>query len=269
MNTAALHCTHIDAGYHKTRVLHRVNFTAHAGECVAVLGPNGSGKSTLLNTLSGALIPWSGHIFLQNIPLATLAPRMRAQHMAVVPQKLDGLPTMKVWDMVLLGRYPHKHWWGLYRESDYTAAESALADVDALTLRHKFLHELSGGELQRVLLARALAQETHILLLDELSSGLDMARMAELFNILDAKRRAGACIVSVMHDINMAALYATRLVGLCDGHILFDGAVHDVFTENNLRALYKSPLHVFKHPTLNVPQACPSRIQREKNICTK
>ncbi len=204
---------------------------------------------------------------MHSTPLPSLAVRKRALHMAVVSQRLDTLPAIKVWDMVLLGRYPHTqwrgqwwgHWWGLYDESDYAAAESALADVDACNLRHKFLSELSGGELQRVLLARALAQKTSVLLLDELSSGLDVARIGELFDILDAKRHRGACIVSVMHDINMAALYATRLVGLCDGRILFDGAVHDVFTEHNLCTLYKSTLHVFKHPVLDVPQACPGR----------
>ncbi|MEG2172000.1 MAG: ABC transporter ATP-binding protein [Desulfovibrionaceae bacterium] len=254
-------CRNIHAGYGTRRVLHGLNFHATAGETVALLGPNGSGKTTLLRTLSGVLHPTHGSIELGSgpnaAPLAKLSPRQRAQVVAVVPQRVEHLPHLQARDMVLLGRYPYLSWWGVYSAADHAAADSALTATRAQDLAQRFLEELSGGELQRVLLARALAQESPVLLLDELSAGLDVARMKELFDLLEMRRRAGTCVVTVMHDMNLAALYSTRLVGLQQGRILFDGPVAEVFTQENLSKLYETPIHVFPHPVCPVPQACP------------
>lgn len=254
-------CHNIHVGYGARTVLHGLNIHANAGESVALLGPNGSGKTTLLRTLSGVLAPAQGNIMLgagaEAAPLASLSPRQRARRVAVVPQRVEHLPHISARDMVLLGRYPYLSWWGAYSKADHAAADAALSATGADPLALRFLAELSGGELQRVLLARALAQTTPVLLLDELSAGLDMARMKELFDLLEIRRRAGACVITVMHDVNLAALYATRLVGLQAGRILFDGPVNQVFTEEHLSTLYETPIHVFPHPVCPVPQACP------------
>lgn len=238
-------------------VLHDVCLEAHAGETVAILGPNGSGKTTLLRVLSGVMPPESGTVHLKDSNMTSLSPRQRAQQVAVVPQRVEHLPRLRAWDMVLLGRYPYLSWWGMYSARDHAAAQSALKATGAAPLAQRFLEELSGGELQRVLLARALTQGSPVLLLDELSAGLDVARMKELFDLLELRRRAGACVVTVMHDLNLAALYATRLVGLQAGRVLFDGPVNQVFTEEHLSTLYETPMHVFPHPVCPVPQACP------------
>lgn len=254
-------CHDISAGYGAHTVLHGIHLSAQAGETVALLGPNGSGKTTLLRTLSGVLQPSEGRIFLGEgssaVEIVRLSARQRARQVAVVPQRVDHLPHMQARDMVLLGRYAYLSWWGAYSAADYAAADSALAATGAQGLAERFLKELSGGELQRVLLARALAQQSPVLLLDELSAGLDVARMKELFDLLEMRRRAGACVLTVMHDLNLAALYATRLVGLQAGRILFDGPVTQVFTEEHLSTLYETPIHVFSHPVCPVPQACP------------
>lgn len=253
-------CHDLHAGYGSRTVLHGLNISAHAGETVALLGPNGSGKTTLLSTLSGVLSPTGGSILLganSPSPLSSMPPRQRARHVAVVPQRVEHLPHIRVRDMVLLGRYAYLSWWGSYSSADYKAADEALETTGAQSLTRRYIEELSGGELQRVLLARALAQQTPILLLDELSAGLDVARMKELFDLLELRRRAGSCVITVMHDLNLAALYATRLVGLKAGRILFDGHVAEVFTEDYLSALYETPIHVFPHPVCPVPQACP------------
>lgn len=258
-------CRELFAGYGAREVLHGVGFAAGAGEFVAVLGPNGSGKTTLLHALSGVLPVPPGHIRLADAPLESLSPRQRARRVAAVPQRVETLPAIAVRDMVLLGRYPYLSWLGAYGAADYAAADAALAAVGAEELAARPLRELSGGEVQRVLLARALAQEAPVLLLDELSAGLDMARMVELFDVLDERRRAGACVITVMHDVNLAALYATRLLGLKAGRVCFDGPVGQVFTEEHLRSLYDIPIHVFPHPVEPRPQACPGRRPRAQS----
>lgn len=258
-------CHNLQVKYGQKHVLHSIDFSAKAKEFIVILGPNGSGKSTLLHALSGVVPTVQGNIWLCDTALHTLSAQKRARHVAVVPQRLDILPRMTVHDMVLLGRYPHLSWFGMYNSHDHAAVHTALQETNAAALASRYIQELSGGELQRVLLARAFAQESPILLLDELNAGLDMARMVELFDVLDSKRQAGFCVVAVMHDINMAALYATRLIGLKHGQICFDGAVHKVFTQKNLCELYNTKIHIFPHPIMDketeegkkrVPQAC-------------
>ena len=140
-----------------------------------------------------------------------------------------------------------------------SSAAIALEETGALPLAGRQVSELSGGELQRVALARTLAQQSPVLLLDELAAGLDLARMLELFDLLERRRRAGAALLLVMHDCNLAAQYATRLLGLREGRVLFDGPVRRCFTAENLRALYAVDLHIVPHPRNGLPQALPLR----------
>ena len=245
----------ISAGYGEKAVLRSVEFTLCAGECAALLGPNGSGKTTLLRTISGVLAPQTGSIELLGRPLTSLSPRQRARMVAVVPQRGQLPQGLTARQMVLLGRFAHLGWLGAYSREDYTAADSALDETGAAPLAHRRLTELSGGELQRVLLARALAQQSPLLLLDELAAGLDWARMVELFDLLERRRAAGACVLMAVHDCNLAALYATRLMGLKGGNLVFDGPVAKVFTEENLGALYNIPICVLPHPRWGLPQA--------------
>ena len=245
----------VRAGYGGQSVLHEAGFTLHAGECAALLGPNGSGKTTLLRALSGVLMPQAGTIEIQGRPLAALKPRERARMVAVVPQRGQLPQGLTARQMVLLGRFAHLSWLGAYGREDYAAADRALEETGAAPLAHRRLTELSGGELQRVLLARALAQESPLLLLDELAAGLDWARMVDLFDLLERRRAAGACVLMAVHDCNLAALYATRLMGLRDGNLVFDGPVAKVFTEENLGALYNIPICVLPHPRWGLPQA--------------
>lgn len=245
----------VRAGYGGQSVLRDAGFSLHAGECAALLGPNGSGKTTLLRTLSGVLAPQAGAIEILGRPLATLKPRERARMVAVVPQRGQLPQGLTARQMVLLGRFAHLSWLGAYGREDYAAADRALEETGAAPLAQRRLTELSGGELQRVLLARALAQESPLLLLDELAAGLDWARMVDLFDLLERRRAAGACVLMAVHDCNLAALYATRLMGLRDGNLVFDGPVANVFIEENLGALYNIPICVLPHPRWGLPQA--------------
>lgn len=245
----------LNAGYGGRSVLREVGFTLRSGECVALLGPNGSGKTTLLRALSGVLAPQAGEIEIMGRPLADLKPRERARLVAVVPQRGQLPQGLTARQMVLLGRFAHLGWLGAYSRGDYAAADRALEETGAALLAGRRLAELSGGELQRVLLARALAQESPLLLLDELAAGLDWARMVDLFDLLERRRAAGTCVLMAVHDCNLAALYATRLMGLRDCNLAFDGPATKVFTEENLGALYNIPICVLPHPRWGLPQA--------------
>ena len=254
-----LEARNLCCGYKGRPVLQDVSFAARGGECLALLGPNGSGKTTLLRSLSGVLQAREGGIFLQGRALTALKPRQRARLAAVVPQGGEYPRELTARQMVLLGRYPHLSWLGCYGSKDHAAVDEALEACGATMLAPRRLAELSGGELQRVLLARALAQESPLLLLDELAAGLDMARMAGLFDLLERRRSAGACVLMAVHDCNLAAIYATRLLGLKAGRLVFDGSVDAVFTEEKLSALYDIPIGVLPHPLWGLPQALLAR----------
>ncbi len=263
-------CHNISAAYGESTVLQHIQFSAKQGECIAVLGQNGSGKTTLLRVLSGVLAldatakKQGALVQLAGQDIQTLSPKQRAKLVAVVPQKLDFLPPITVQDMVLLGRYPHISWWGAYGKQDYAIAQAVMEEVDICALSARYLSDVSGGELQRVLLARALAQQSPILLLDEPAAALDLARMQDIFQILERKCAQGALVLAVMHDVNMAALYASRILALKQGQLIFNGTVADVFTQQNLRHIYDMDVHVFAHPVLGVPQVCPLKKNNEE-----
>lgn len=250
------------AAYGDTAALCSVRLAVEPGENVILLGPNGSGKTTLLRCAAGTRPPVSGNVRLGGAPAARLSARERARRRAVLPQQPERPHGLRVLQLVLLGRFPWLSWPGFYRRQDHAAAARALAAVDAEVLAARPVETLSGGEWQRVLLARVLAQmdgaATPLFLLDELAASLDPARAEELFALLERRRRAGAALLQAAHDCNLAARHATRLVGLRAGRVLFDGPVRAVFTEENLSALYDLPLRVFRHPDGDIPQALPA-----------
>ena len=182
----------IRAAYGTDEILHGVDIDLHPGEAVALLGPNGSGKTTLLRVLAGSLTPTAGTVHLQDADIRRLSPRERARRVAVLSQRSAAPQGMTALQMVLLGRYPWLGWWGSYSAEDRRIAHEALEETGALPLAARQVSELSGGELQRVALARTLAQQSPVLLLDELAAGLDLARMLELFDLLERRHRGRA-----------------------------------------------------------------------------
>ncbi|MBU1612289.1 MAG: ABC transporter ATP-binding protein, partial [Proteobacteria bacterium] len=227
----------VSSGYPNRSVLDKVDLHIGQGEFVGVLGPNGSGKTTLLRCITG-LNPFQGNISLAGRSISELSPKNTARLAASVPQHFqDGLD-MRVDSLVLMGRYPYLSPFGMYSDVDRSAAESAMDETDTRCFAHRRAGELSGGELQRVVLARAITQDTPILLLDEAASGLDMARKIEVFDLLSRKNTQGTTIVAVIHDLNLAALYCSRLVMLLGGAIKYDGSVSEVFTAETLADMY-------------------------------
>jgi iron complex transport system ATP-binding protein len=245
----------LSCGYGKREVLMGIDLQLEAGELAGILGPNGSGKSTLILALSGVLSYRSGSIKVAGEEIARTTARWRARQMASVPQKSELTFPFKCLSVVLMGRYPYLSRWGGYAEGDMNKALDAMELTDTIQFAQRMITEVSGGEAQRVIIARALAQEAGILLLDEATSSLDVAKKIQIFDLLKRKNAQGTTLLCAMHDLNLAALYCKRLIFLKDGRIVLDGPTHETFTDNNLSEIYETDVRVSKHPVTGSPQA--------------
>ena len=224
------------------------------GQRVAVVGPNGAGKSTLLRALCGRLRPTAGRVTLDGTDLSTLPAAALARQLAVVPQSAHFDHDFTVREVVSMGRHPHRARFAGYQRSDTDAIDDALARLALEPLADRSVRRLSGGEQQRVLAARALAQTPRWLLLDEPTAHLDLAHTARLLALLGD---LDAAVVCVLHDLNLAALHFPRLLLLRAGRIVADGAPADVLTEARLSEVYGAQVHVVAHPTSGGPQVLP------------
>ncbi|WP_432564157.1 ABC transporter ATP-binding protein [Kineococcus sp. SYSU DK003] len=223
-------------GYGDTPVLRGVDLTAADGKVLGLLGPNGSGKTTLLRTLYGSLRPSAGTVHLDGVDVATLSTRELARRIAVVVQEHGGDLPLTVADMVLLGRTPHRGTFGGSTAQDLEVSADSLRRVGALGLANRGFSGLSGGEKQRVLVARALAQSSGHLLLDEPTNHLDIRYQHE---VLDLVRGLGTTVVVVLHDLNLAAAYCDEVVLLREGAVHAAGTPGEVLVPENLEPVYE------------------------------
>jgi iron complex transport system ATP-binding protein len=225
------------------------SFQARPGEIVAILGPNASGKSTLLKLIAGAIEPLSGSVLLDGFVTHTLAPRARAQRIAMVQQETPLLFPARAWEFVLQGRHPYGRNLRFENEHDLLIARNALAQVGAEGLSDRWMSEISGGERQRVILARALCQQPLLLLLDEPTLHLDIGAQVDLLANL---RRLAAenryTVVVVTHELNLAAEYANQVVLLQKGKSLRVGSPASVYQRDLLEQVFHTPLTVEKGP---------------------
>jgi len=249
--------TDLSVAYAGRQALCGVSFRIGKGEMAGLLGPNGSGKTTLVKALTGQVKPQAGEIALCGRPLSTLSPRERARFAACVPQRQDGVAGFTAAALVLMGRYPGLSFFGNYGAEDERAALAAMREAGVEALADRMAGELSGGELQRVMIARALAQGSDILFLDEASSGLDPARKIEIHDLLARRNRQGLTVFSAIHDLNLAALYCKRLLVLKKGRLVLDGPTEEVFTQKNLSEIYETDFILFRHPACGAPQCLP------------
>ena len=248
---------HLNLGYEDRPVLADLNFQVEAGEFVGILGPNGSGKSTLLHALSGLLTPKSGSITVRDRQLGRLDSRLRAQTAG------GGAPVHRgALSLRLPGDRPHGALspppaaWGRSTDEDLLWALRSMRRTTTEHLQKRPITEVSGGECQRVVIARALAQDPQILLLDEATSSLDVRKKLEIFEILKfLNETRGLTVLCAMHDLNLAALYCRRLMFLKDGGIVQDGPTAAVFTPEVLAQVYETPMEVVQHPAHQRPYA--------------
>ena len=221
--------------------------TLHARqrELVAILGPNASGKSTLLRLMAGALTPLSGRVLIDGFDVGKLDPRTRAQRIAVVQQESPLLFPVRVWDYVMQGRHPYGRGMHFETPEDAALVEKSLEQVGALHLRARWMQQVSGGEKQRVVLARALAQQPLVLLLDEPTLHLDIGAQVELLRQLrKLADTSWYTIVVVTHELNLAAEFADQIAMMHRGKCLRVGAPADVYQPELLEQVFAAPLDV-------------------------
>ncbi len=264
--TAALRVTQLSAGYDGEPVLHDLTLEVPAGACVGIIGPNGAGKTTLLRAVAGLLAPAAGAVEVGGESVGRLTARQRAQRIALVVQRSPLPFEFRAGEVVLMGRAPHLGTLGIERPRDRRRAAWAMARTHCAALAARPVASLSGGEAQRVLLARALAQEPRLLLLDEPTTHLDIQHQIEVLDLIRSLcAEEGLTVLIVLHDLNLAAQYCDRLLLLHRGRLVADGLPAQVITEAHLAATYGAAVRVHAHPetgrpvvTLPAPAAPPA-----------
>ncbi len=255
MTCPALQAENIRAGYRGDDVIHDLTFALHPGEVLGVVGPNGSGKSTMLRALTGLLPLRAGRVQMAGRDAATLSSRARAQLCAVQPQVEAPLFDYGVRDFILLGRHPHRTLIGPGSADDHRAADEAMDQTDLSALGARSILSLSSGEWQRALLARALAQEAPLLMLDEPAAHLDPGHRHAVHVVLNQLARTrNRAVLCVSHDLNLAAEFCDRLLLMQGGTIRSLGTPAAVLQEEVLQEVFHCPsLRVTTNPFTGRP----------------
>lgn len=239
----------LDFGYYQDLILKDLNFWIKKGSFVTIIGPNGSGKSTLLKTLSKLILPDKGKVLLNNTDLLKLKPLELARQMAVVPQTFAIDSPFSVLDTVLMGRSPYLKRFETESEQDVALAQWAMELTNTWHLKDRVVTELSGGELQRVVVARALTQEPKIILLDEPTAHLDIEHQMELLELLEnLNQTSGLTVVTVLHDLNLASLFSEYVILMKEGKIFAMGETAQVLTPQNIREVYNMEVILSHNP---------------------
>lgn len=237
-----------------------VSLEAARGSVTAVVGPNGSGKSTLVRALLGRLSPERGRVMIDATPLTVLDRKAVARTVAIVPQREEPAFPSTVSDYVALGRYPHATWTGALTADDRASVDAAVARAGVAALMVRRTDELSGGEWQRVRIARALAQGGDAMVLDEPTTFLDVAHEMAVFELLHGLARSGHAVLLVSHQLNLVARFADRIVLLHRGEVAAAGAPGDVMRGEVLERVYEWPLVVSRDPAVGAPMLVPLRV---------
>jgi iron complex transport system ATP-binding protein len=244
--------------YGSQPALHEVSLSVRAGEVLGVIGPNGAGKTTLVRAASGVMAPARGRVTIEGHEVHRWPPEVRARRVAVVPQAVRLPEAFTAFDTVLLGRTPYLGWLGRETEADRAAARAAMDRTCTLELAPRRLGELSGGEQQRLLVARALAQSAPLLLMDEPTAHLDLKHQAGILSLVRGlAQNEGLAVVLALHDLNLVAQYADRVALLSGGHLRALGTPAEVITPAHLSPAYGVPVSVIPHPVYGTPLVLP------------
>lgn len=244
----------LSLAYADTTVIADLNLQLQPGEVLGLIGPNGAGKSSLIRALSGVLLPRSGAVTLNGQDLLAMSEAQRARRVSVVPQSTQLPPAFTVYECVALGRTPYLNWLGSLGAQDRAKIEWAMQVTESAALKNRRAGELSGGEQQRVLLARALAQDCPVLLLDEPTAHLDLHHQVAILNVVRSLARERQLTVLVaLHDLNLASLFAQRLALLVNGRLQAYGTPQEVLTQETLLQAYSVPTRILSDQDTGKP----------------
>ncbi len=221
---------------------------------IVILGPNGSGKTTLVKLIARLLKPSRGNLQLNNQPYEKISVRDFYKIISYVPQKFFSIYPYTVFEIVLMGRSLHFNYFGFENRKDIDKVNEVLHQLGLEHLSKKRITEISGGELQKVILARSIVQDAEILLLDEPNTHLDLKHQIQIFELLKNLQSNGKTIIAVSHDINLASFYAERLILLKDGRVRYDGDINSVLKEEIIEEIFEIENKVVMDPFEKIPQ---------------
>lgn len=266
--SSLLQAENLSGGYTQEPVIRGVSFEVSRGEFLGIIGPNGSGKSTLLRLMTRVLNPTGGRVFFEGKDIRTMDLKALFRRMAFIPQEMIINFPFTVWEIVLMGRIPHMGRLESAGKRDFECATQALARTDAGHLKDRLIDELSAGERQRVMIARALTQEPLLLFLDEPTSHLDIGHQIQILDLLrQLNRESQLTVVIVLHDLNLASEYCSRLLLLDKGMIVTQGTGDEVLTYPVIEQVYHTVVVVNANPITGKPhvllvsgdRACPRK----------
>lgn len=244
-------------GYAGRPIGEHVDLAIEEGSFTVIVGPNACGKSTLLRALSRLLKPSGGQVLLDGKAISSLSSKQVARRLGLLPQTALAPEGITVADLVARGRHPYQSALRQWSRADEEACREALEATGTADLSGRLVEELSGGQRQRVWIAMVLAQQTGLLLLDEPTTFLDIAHQIELMELLTRLHREGRTVVAVLHDLNQAARYGTRIVALRDGAIVAEGRPADVVTSATIEQVFDLPCKVIEDPVSGAPLVLP------------
>jgi len=255
MTPPAVLVKHLQVSYGQRPVLRDLSIEVPEGAFFIIIGPNSSGKTTLLRAIAGAVKPQQGQVDIWGTPVGHFSKKALARLVAVVPQRVATDIPFTVREVVLMGRSPHVGWMGLEQPRDLELAEEAMTFTNVGHLAQRPLPQLSGGELQRVSIARALCQQPRLILLDEPTAALDPAHQVNIMDLMaQLQQERGLTVVMVSHDLNLAAMYGEQLLLLKEGKTVQSGRPADVLTYELLEQAYGCPVLLDTNPLGQVPR---------------
>jgi iron complex transport system ATP-binding protein len=251
----------LSASYGSKAVLQGISLKVAPGEILALIGPNGAGKTTLIRAVSGTVPLSSGHVYVEGRDISQLSTAQRAKVLAVVPQarQLGGAYTVE--QAVMMGRTAYMSWLGRESEADRAAVRQAMQRANLEDFAERQIAKLSGGEQQRVLLARALAQATPVLLLDEPTNHLDLQHQTNLLSLVrKMAKEKGLAVMVAMHDLNLVSFFADQVSLLVKGHLVCTGTPQDVIQADYISEAYQTAVEIISHPVTGAPIIFPQGV---------
>ena len=243
----------IEVSYGKNKILRTITLDLKQNEFTFIVGPNGAGKSTLLKSINGIVKIETGDILIEAKNIYDYEEKELAKHIAFIPQEFNMQFDFSVYEFLLMARYPWLNFWGHYTEKDHAIVEKFLNRLDLQAFKSRYFNQLSGGEKQRVLIARALVQETDYILMDESLSFLDINHQIEILRILkEINNLENKTIIMVSHNLNLAAEFADRLIFLKQGQIVVSGTPKDVYNKEILNEVFGMDFTMIENPYTGV-----------------